>query len=106
MNRISPHFLGLVLGTFLAVWHTLWALLVWLGMAQWLMDFVFRLHMITPLYQITAFSFTTAVGLVLVTATSGYVFGWLTGVIWNRCAARPGQKSSLSIFRLVEIIWP
>ncbi len=88
MNRISPHSLGLVLGTFLAVWHTLWALLVWLGMAKWLIDFIFRLHMIAPPYQVAAFSFTTAAGLVLVTASSGYVFGWLIGVIWNRCAAR------------------
>jgi hypothetical protein len=77
-----------VSGTFLAVWHTLWALLVWLDMAQWLIDFIFRLHMIRPPYQVAAFSFTTAAGLVLVTASSGYVFGWLIGVIWNRCATR------------------
>lgn len=88
MNRISPHSLGLALAIFLALWHTVWALLVWLGVAQWLLDFIFRLHMITPPYHVDAFSISTAAGLVLVTACSGYVFGWLVGVIWNRCAPR------------------
>jgi hypothetical protein len=69
----------------LALWHTLWALLVWHGVTQWLLDFTFRLHMIAPPYKVVAFDFTTAAGLVLVTAFSGYVFGWGIALIWNRC---------------------
>ena len=92
MNRIRPCSLGLALCIFLALWHTCWALLVWLGAAQWLIDFIFRLHMITPPYKIAAFSFGTAVGLVAVTAGIGYFFGWLLAVIWNRYGA--GTTSS------------
>jgi len=72
-------------GAFLALWHTLWALLVWLGAAQWLLDFIFRLHMITPPYKVASFDFLTAAGLVLMTAISGYAFGWVIAFIWNRC---------------------
>jgi len=88
MNRIHAHSLGLALGAFLALWHTLWALLVWLGAAQWLLDFVFRLHMITPPYKVGAFNFGTALALVLITACIGYVTGFVIGIIWDRCAAR------------------
>jgi hypothetical protein len=65
--------------------------LVWLGAAQWLIDLIFRLHMITPPYQMAPFSFATAVGLVLVTACIGYVSGVLIGVIWNRWVLRPAR---------------
>ncbi len=93
MNPVRPHLLGLVFGVFLALWHTLWALLVWVGGAQWVIDFVFRLHMITPPYQIAGFSLGTAAALVLVTACIGYGFGFLIGVIWNRCVPRPANNA-------------
>jgi hypothetical protein len=48
------------------------------------MDFVFRLHMITPLFQIAPFSMSMALGLVLFTAAIGYIFGFVLGAIWNR----------------------
>jgi len=83
MKRIHPHSIGLVLAIFVALWHALWAVLVWAGGAQAVIDFIFRLHMITPPYQIAAFSLGTAAGLVFVTAAAGYIFGWVMGVIWN-----------------------
>ena len=88
MNRIHAHSLGLAFGVFLALWHTLWALLVWIGAAQRLLDYVFRLHMITPPYKVVAFNLGTAFALVLITASIGYVTGLVIGVIWNRCAVR------------------
>lgn len=91
MSRTNPHSFGLVFGIFLAVWHTLWALLVWLGAAQPLMDFVFRLHMITPPYKIAAFNLATAATLVLVTAGVGYLMGYVVGFIWNRFGQRDAR---------------
>ena len=88
MSRTNPHSFGLVFGIFLAVWHTLWAFLVWFGAAQPLIDFVFRLHMITPPYKIAAFNLGTAASLVLVTAVIGYVMGWIMGFLWNRLGQR------------------
>ena len=92
MNRIHPHSLGLAFGGFLGLWHASWSILVWIGAAQWLIDFVFRLHMIAPPYKITVFNLGTAVALVLVTMCTGYVIGWLIGVIWNRCAPKMAGK--------------
>jgi hypothetical protein len=92
MNRIHPHTFGIAFAGFLALWHVLWAFLVWIGAAQWLIDFIFRLHMITPPYKVTAFSFGVAAALVLVTASIGYVSGFVIGTIWNRCV--PRAKSS------------
>lgn len=86
MNRIHPHSFGLAFGMFLGLWHTFWSVLVWIGAAQWLIDFIFRLHMITPPYKIMAFSFGTALSLVAVTACIGYMGGLLIGIIWNRFA--------------------
>jgi hypothetical protein len=83
MNRTNPHSFGLVFGIFLAVWHAFWSLLVWLGAAQPLIDFIFRLHMITPPYKISAFNLGTAAALVAVTAGIGYVMGCVVGFIWN-----------------------
>jgi hypothetical protein len=80
---------GLALAVFLGTWHVLWALLVWVGAAQWLLDFVFQLHMITPAYHVTTFSLFTATGLVLITVAVAYVAGWFIGFVWNQLVALP-----------------
>lgn len=81
IRRIDPHQLGLVVGTLLAVLHAGWAMLVWLGVAQPVIDFIFELHMISPAYHVQAFQLRVAAGLVLFTAATGYLAGWLIGSI-------------------------
>lgn len=88
MNRIHPHSLGLALGIFLALFHAVWSLLVLLGLAQWLIDIILKLHMITPFVTISAFSLTKTIILIVVTGIVGYVAGWLLGTIWNRYAVK------------------
>ena len=95
MNRLRPHSVGLAFGSFLGAWHALWAFLVWAGAAQWLLDFVFRLHMIAPPYHITEFSLLTATALVLFTGTIGYASGWFIGLLWNHFALRLGSDWKL-----------
>ena len=85
MKRVSSHSLGLAFGTFLGLWHAFWAFLVLVGAAQWLIDFIFHLHMIAPPYHITGFSIVTAAELILVTGAIGYISGAAIGLIWNRC---------------------
>ena len=87
MNRLQPHSAGFTLGILIGLGHAFWALLVWAGAAQPVIDFIFRLHMITPPYTIAAFDPGLALALVLVTAIIGYLFGWIGAVIWNRYGA-------------------
>ena len=98
MTRVQPHSAGSVLGILIASWHAIWAGLVWAGAAQSVLDFIFRLHMITPPYKIAAFDPGLALALVLVTAIIGYVSGWIGAVIWNRYGfiAEPRIASSRS----------
>ena len=87
MNRIRPHSAGFALGILIGLLHVFWAALVWAGAAQAVMDFIFRLHMITPPYKVAAFDPGLAVALILVTAIVGYLVGSIGAVIWNRYGA-------------------
>lgn len=82
-TAISPHKLGLVLATFIGGWHIVWSVLVLLGWAQSLLNFVFWLHFIAPPYEVGLFVPWRAMMLVAVTTTIGYVFGRALGAIWN-----------------------
>ena len=80
---ISKNKLGVVLGSAFGLWHLVWALLVAFGVAQWLIDWVFKLHFIQPVYVVTVFQPFLAVGLIVVTSVLGYLFGWIAAAIWN-----------------------
>lgn len=84
MANISKAKTGLVLGSLLGIFHLSWALLVASGFAQSFIDWIFRLHFIQPPYTITTFHVGTALGLIAVTFSIGYLLGWLFGAIWNR----------------------
>lgn len=83
VHKLQPHETGLTLGTVIGVVHLLWSLLIAGGFAQPLLDFVFMLHRIKPVYQILPFDFLLAIGLVLITACIGYVIGYVFATIWN-----------------------
>lgn len=80
---ISKNKLGVVVGSAFGLWHLTWALLVAFGIAQWLIDWTFRLHFIEPVYVITAFRPATAITLIVVTSLLGFVSGWVAAGIWN-----------------------
>lgn len=84
MYTYNPHKAGIVTGIFVGGLHLGWALLVYFGYAQSLLNFVFTLHMLRPLFVVDGFSAILALSLVLVTAILGYLFGYLYIVIWNR----------------------
>ena len=83
-SKIGINGTGLVLGLVLGTTHLLWALLVAAGVAQPVMDFIFRLHFIRPVYVIEPFSLVRALALVLLTAAIGYCIGVLFALLWNR----------------------
>ncbi len=84
MDEINPNRAGLVLGALMGGWHLLWSVLVALGVAQPLINFIFWIHFIKPVYVIEPFAFGRAAMLVLVTAGIGYLTGLAFGMIWNR----------------------
>jgi hypothetical protein len=81
---ISQHKAGLVVAALLGGWHLLWSSLVAVGLAQPLIDFVFWMHFIKPVYVVEPFSVGRAAILVAVTATVGYAVGFLFALLWNR----------------------
>ena len=84
MQPFIKHKTGLVVRAFFGLLHLVWAFLVAIGVAQPLVDFIFRLHFIDPPYHITEFGFGTAVLLIIITSVIGYILGWIIAVIWNR----------------------
>jgi hypothetical protein len=74
---------GLVIGALIGGWHVIWALLVLIGWAQPIIDFVFWAHMIQPIYVVKPFDPLAAVALIVITSVIGYIFGLLGAAIWN-----------------------
>lgn len=81
---MNKNTIGLILGTFFGIVHVFWALLVAIGLAQPLMNFIFDIHFINNPYQIIQFDLGKALLLVIVTFAIGYIFGWIFAAIWNK----------------------
>ena len=82
-NMINRNKLGLLFGVFSGACHLVWSLLVLMGLAQPLMDWIFRIHFIQPPYAIQPFNFGYAIALILFTTVVGYVSGWMLAALWN-----------------------
>ena len=81
--RINIGKAGLVLGAVIGGWHLCWSMLVALQLAQPVIDFVFWMHFIKPIYVIEPFEIVRAAILVIVTAGVGFVIGSVFALIWN-----------------------
>ena len=80
----NPNKVGLVVGALFGAWHVFWSVLVLIGWAQPILDFLFWAHMIKPVYFVKPFDPVAAIALIVITAVIGYVFGFFGAVIWNR----------------------
>jgi len=84
MVTIRPDRTALILAILLGSWHLVWALLVAAGWAQPLIDFIFWIHFVKPVYVIQKFNIGIALLLVGITAAIGYVIGWIFAILWNK----------------------
>jgi hypothetical protein len=81
---IKANKVGIVFAALIGGWHVFWILLILLGWAQPLIDFIFWAHMIRPVYVIKPFDPGAALTLIVITSAIGYLFGFLGGIIWNK----------------------
>ena len=82
--KTQPHKIGLVTGVLLGGLHLVWALLVLLGIAQAISDFIFWAHMIHLSFVIGPFDLTATITLIIITTILGYIFGYIGALVWNR----------------------
>lgn len=75
---------ALTVGFFFSGVHIIWSLLVLLGWAQALLNFIFWAHMIENPYTVTGFDFTRALTLIIVTFIVGAGVGKIFALIWNK----------------------
>ncbi len=83
LARMDPLRSGLVLGALFGLWHLCWSLLVAIGWAQPVIDFVFWMHFLKPVYVVQPFSVLTAAVLIIITAVLGWVIGFIFANLWN-----------------------
>ena len=83
MNPVSSHKVGLVFGGMMAIVHTVWALMVLIGVAKLYLDWIFGLHFLSFKYSIDPFAFLNALILVIATGVIGYIMGYICGWLWN-----------------------
>jgi hypothetical protein len=74
---------GLAVALVLGGLHLCWSILVALKWAQPVIDFVFWMHFIKPIYVIEPFEISRAAILVVVTAGIGFVVGSVFALVWN-----------------------
>ena len=83
MRHIGPIKTGLAMGTVIGLWHLIWVILVGVGWAKPVMDFVLQLHFIKLDYELAPYAATTAAELVILTFAVGAAFGFFFAVVWN-----------------------
>lgn len=83
MNKLNVHKTAVAFGVTLGGWHLVWSVLVALGWAQSIMDFVLWAHMIHFTYVAGPFDFSAALTLIIITGLIGYVMGLVFARAWN-----------------------
>jgi len=77
---------ALVGGLVLAIVHAVWALMVAVipQTFQNFLNWIFDIHFLAPIYQLTTFNFGKALLLTVITFVCGYVVTWLGVALWKK----------------------
>ena len=83
MRHISIAKTAMAVGTVFAAWHTMWVVLVGLGWATEVLNFVLELHFLKIGFQVASYSAFTAFSLVAITFCAGALLGAIFALVWN-----------------------
>lgn len=83
LKKLNGNTVGLILAVLMGLWHAIWALLVMVGLAMPILDWIYGLHFLSNPFSVMPFDMATAVMLVVFTAVVGYVVGWVFAAVWN-----------------------
>lgn len=83
-HELSVKKTALTLGSFAALLHLVWSLLVALGLAQGLLNWRLGMHFINLPLTIAQFDAMNAVLLVILAFVGGAVIGTVFATIWNK----------------------
>jgi len=81
--KLHQHRTGLALGTFAALVHLVWSLVVLAGQGQRAIDFMLHLHFFNSPFVVEDFMFTKLLLLVFGSFVAAYVVGLVFAYIWN-----------------------
>lgn len=83
MEKMNSNKAGLAVGSLFALIHLCWIVLVGIGIAKTLLDWILEMHFMQFAYSIEALSFWKAFSLLIVTFVFGYACGWIVSVLHN-----------------------
>ena len=72
------------MGSFVGLIHLVQGILIALGFAQPLMDFIYNIHSLNNPFTVMPFNFMRSLGLVIITFLIGYIFGYVFATLWNK----------------------
>ena len=75
---------GLVLGSFAALVHLVWSLLIAFGWAQPWLDFVYKMHSLNNPFTVASFDLTRSIELVVIAFIMGNIVGNVFAFVWNK----------------------
>jgi len=81
---VNQNKVGLVFAFMLGGIHVVWSLLVLLGWAQPLYNFILWAHMVHLSFVIGPFEAKAALTVIVIAAVLGYIIGWIAAWVWNR----------------------
>ncbi len=84
MAKVNEKQAALTLGSFAALVHLVWTILVASGFAQGFADWIIGLHMISFQYTVSAFSAVNAILLIVTTFILGAIVGCVLATLWNK----------------------
>ena len=82
--KTNAHKVGIIGAILLGGFHTIWSILVFLGVAQAIYDFILWAHMIHIPLIIGPFDIVACISLIIMTSVIGYICGYIGAKVWNR----------------------